>query len=79
VPDDLTNQLTSLPRMVLDQLAAIPLDHLLGMITGMKNGTVHVDVEMPSGATEDHEAVEGASNSGLILKILEDELARRRQ
>jgi hypothetical protein len=28
--------------MVLDQLAAIPLDHLLGMITGMKNGTVHV-------------------------------------
>jgi hypothetical protein len=66
--------------MVLDQLAAIPLHHLLGMITGMKNGTVHVDVEMPSGATEDdHEDVEGASNSGFILKIPEDELARRRQ
>jgi hypothetical protein len=46
----------------------------------MKNGMVHVEVEMPSDATEDdHEAVEGASNSGLILKILEDELARRRQ
>jgi hypothetical protein len=74
VPDDMTNQLTSLPRMVLDRLAAIPLDHLLGMITGMK--TVHVEVEMPE---DDLDAVEGASNSGLILKILQGELARRRQ
>ena len=74
------NQLVPLPRMVLDQLAEIPLDHLIELVIGMKTGAVHVAIEMPPGATGgDHKAVEGTSNSGFVLKILEDELARRRQ
>jgi hypothetical protein len=73
-----------LPQVVLEQLAAIPLDELMSTIDGLKSGAVRLEIAFVEGADADGAAsgsareASGEENRAMLL-LFENELKRRRQ
>ena len=73
-----------LPEVVLEQLAAIPLDELMSTIDGLKSGAVKLEIAFVEGADADGAASGSARAASwqenlAMLLLFENELKRRRQ